>query len=84
MSQPNADMPVELEATDVPVEMTAQPAEAEQVYRKQSLNVYTVMLVISFVALIAAIILLAMNLSQWEGLPFPYNTSSADFVPKSQ
>ena len=80
MSQPNADMPVDLEATEASADMVAP---AEQVYRKQSLNVYTVMLIIAFVALIAAIIVLGMNLAQWEGLPFPYNTSSADFVPKS-
>ena len=81
MSQPNADFPVELEAAEAPAEMAVQ--QEEQVYRKQSLNVYTVMLLIAFIALIIAIILLAMNLSQWEGLPFPYNTSDADFTPKS-
>ena len=80
MSQQSADMPVDFEATEASVDMAAQQPE---VYRKQNLNIYTVMLVIAFVALITAIIVLGMELSKWEGLPFPYNTNDANFTPKS-
>jgi len=55
----------------------AQEAAAPQVYRKQDLNIYTVMLLISLVCLIVAIILLFLEIREWGSLPFPYKTDSA-------
>ena len=51
---------------------------AAQNHRKQDLNVYTVMLVISFVCLVIAIILMVVELGRWGDLgSMPYRTDSA-------
>lgn len=77
MSQPiveNNDVALEsVETADLAVETPS--------YSKQSLNVYTVMLVIAFVCLITAIILLTVELGKWDGLPFPYKTNTAKPTP---
>ncbi len=72
MSQPNVDAPMESFEAAVPEAAVDNTPN----YSKQSLNIYTVLLLISFVCLIGAIVVLGYNLSQWEGLPFPYKTNT--------
>ena len=76
---PNFD-PNAMDPNMDPNMMGASEADAVEPsnYRKQDLNIYTVMLVISFVCLVVAIILLIVELSRWGDLgSMPYSTRSA-------
>jgi hypothetical protein len=72
----NEPMPVESFEMAEPTAVEAVE-NASPVYRKQSMNIYTSMLVISFVCLLVAIIALAIELKKWGGINFPYRTNSA-------
>ena len=58
--------------------LAEQPREART--QKQKTNVYTVMLFISFVAIVTAIVLLRMELQLWGDYPW-WRTSDA--IPKA-
>ena len=71
MSDPNfdADAPV-MDDMGQPAQMAPQVAVQPANYQKQQLNVYTVMLIISLVAMIFGVIALARLLPKYG--PFPY------------
>ena len=62
------------------LESLASPQRAVVPKQKQKTNVYTVMLFISFVAIVTAIILLWMELKLWGDYPWWKTT---DAIPKA-
>lgn len=76
MSQPSFD------STGSPAPASAVSTAAVATAAKQSLNVYTVMLLVSFIALLAGAILLLAELRQWGNFPSetPWDTSSVGAV----
>ena len=73
MSQPSFEPAGGLEAESV-VESEPQ----SQPTSKQSLNIYTMMLVISFIAMLAGTFMLLLELRKWGNFPNeqPWNTNS--------
>jgi hypothetical protein len=74
MSQPSFDSTDETVTTTTTTTVTTSAVSAA----KQSLNVYTVMLLVSFIALLAGAILLLVELRRWGNFPAetPWDTSS--------
>lgn len=59
-----------------------QPGGAGVPVQKQKTNVYTVMLIISFVCILTAIVLLVLELRRWGTSPY-WDTSSGTPTPQA-
>ena len=76
MSQPSFEDPSGVDST--PYDQFDPATETAPTFAKQALNIYTLMLILSFLALLAGTILLLVELSRWGKFPseFPWDTQS--------
>ncbi len=77
MSEPSFEAGAPSESLATTSIETAQPT------RKHDFNIYTVMLIVSFVALLVGTLLLFMELNQYGSFPGSFPWKTTDAVPKS-
>ena len=77
MSEPNFE-------ASAPSEVIAPTSvEAAQATRKHDFNIYTVMLIIAFVALLIGTLVLFMELNKYGNFPGSFPWKTGDAIPKA-